>query len=269
MNNFDVLLRMACEQYCDGEVEKFLGRDVSDFQITPHIRRRFKKIKKNPSPQNVKNTKMIRLIVAACLLAISVAITACVAVPKIRDAIKKVILIERGAYVEVVFTDEAQSTEPDANVAATAAANTAANAAANAAEPQTNSEHIDVSEETKPKRPDKILQRAYVTPCPEGCTYELEDTIAVGSCGVWYYKDGDIYFILSQSTIEREHTMVDSENMTFEYVKVNGDEAVLFEEKEDSAIHMLVWQDDQYEYCIYGYLNKDEIISMAESVKLQ
>ncbi len=258
MNNFDVLLRMACEQYCDREREKFHGRDVSGFKITPDIRKRFRKMKRASSPQSVKKIKMFRLIVAACLLAISVAITACVAVPEIRDAIKRVILIERGAYVDVVFTDDTQSTEP-----------VAAAAAANAAEPQTSSEHTEVPEETKAKRPDRILQRAYVTPCPEGCTYEMEDTNAVGSCGVWYYKDGDIYFILSQSTIGRENTMVDSENMTFEYVKVNGDEAVLFEEKDDPAIHMLIWQDDQYEYCIYGNLNKDEIISMAESVKLQ
>ena len=64
---------------------------------------------------------------------------------------------------------------------------------------------------------------------------------------------------------------MDGENANAVFVQVNGVESVLTETLDGGRVmYCLVWQDDQYRYCLQGYFSSiTELIQIAESIMLE
>lgn len=76
---------------------------------------------------------------------------------------------------------------------------------------------------------------------------------------------GDILSI-QQGSVDDEHLLIDSENTEIHRVYVNGFEAMCYENKGEN---ILIVADFQYHYIISGKIEKNELIKIAESLKLK
>lgn len=98
---------------------------------------------------------------------------------------------------------------------------------------------------------------------PDGFTLKEEDYTG---CGVWMYWetiDGK-NFDYSQNPLDSS-CLIDNERHTNENITVNGDNAVLSYNEKTCSIF---WNNQKYTFLISGNLSKEEIIKIAESVKL-
>ncbi len=228
--NFDLLLYAATEQYCDQWTEELCSAPSTN-EITPRERRRFNRIRRRYGMGTYRWTpwKVACVIVLLCM---SISFTACMCIPTIRSAIKKVFVEWYSEYVSVDFKDT-DETEP----------------------PET---------ETTAPPPATILRKAYVEGLPEGYTAEVVMDSSILYC-VSYSGENKGRFILSQQTIRNDNVWFDGENQNIQYVMIRGHEAALIKDDETSAFS-ITWQDNEYQYTIEGIsTNEDEIIKLANN----
>jgi hypothetical protein len=91
----------------------------------------------------------------------------------------------------------------------------------------------------------------------ENIRKEKENQLIIEYCSV-----NNKTFRYYQDTLTTKY-QIDTENMTTETVSINGHEAYLSFDEENSII---VWNDGQYSYIINGDLCKSDIIAVANSV---
>jgi hypothetical protein len=91
----------------------------------------------------------------------------------------------------------------------------------------------------------------------ENIRKEKENQLIIGYCSV-----NNKTFQYYQDTLTTKY-QIDTENMTTETVSINGYEAYLSFDEENSII---VWNDGLYSYSISGELCKSDIIKVANSV---
>ena len=86
---------------------------------------------------------------------------------------------------------------------------------------------------------------------------------ATGYTGIEYedLKGNDIIF---------DYTIaLDNEHSTYSVISLNGSEAHLFESNEEGSRSHLLWEDNGYTFKITALLNAEEIIKIAENIKIK
>ncbi len=232
--NFDLLLYVATEKYCD-EIVREVKATPADETISKRERRRFQRILRKYGTATYRWTPW-RIAVAAVLLCMSISFTACMFVPAIRSAIKQVFVEWYQEYISVDFKnpDETESLET----------------------------------ETLAPPPETIQRKAYVANLPEGYTSEVEFDFQTYYC-VNYYYENNYSFYLSQNIIQKDKVWFDGEGKTVEYIILHQCEAVVMVNTESSTISV-IWQDNQYQYAIEGHFeSKDAAVAMAQKVVVE
>ncbi len=269
--SFDTLLAEVSKEYCKQIAEEFLALDTTGFEITPSARRRFYKMRRELAREKHKKPKMsfTKILLTACIIALSVAISACVAIPEVRDAIKRIVLSWNEEYVEIAFVEENGG---ESFTEATGSKAVTENGEVSESTTSTSSATEDTT--SKPQttpivKPTSIEKKAYASYLPDGYTSEVDiDTEMFYS--ISYFYNNEFKFALSQLMITGELTWADSEQHDIKYVSVSGFNAILFKHKSEENLYFIVWQDNEYEYQIEGYFSdEDELIKIAEGIRLQ
>ena len=106
----------------------------------------------------------------------------------------------------------------------------------------------------------------YLPAVPEG--FELYDQERCLTSSSFYYKDGsERCFFFSQSVKENFFVYYDSEGWFTEEIKISERPAVYF--TEDGINGTIVWDNEDFILEIGGDLSKEELIALAESVKIE
>ena len=259
-NNFELLLLAASEEYCYQQTQLFLNTDTTDFPITDNHRKQFQRILRKNENKHLTPWKAIKIAAVACLLCLSIAFTACVCIPKIRNAIKEVILEWYDQYVAIGF----EAPDPEENINSPEISDQASK------KDDTSVDQPSNNTETIPSKPPiKILRKAYATYLPEDYTIKIDIDNDV-YYSISYYKESECIVSLTQNIISEDLHWADSEFQIVHYTTVNNFQAILLEEIEISNYYSIIWQDEEYEYYLEGiFSSMDEIIKIAEGIKLQ
>lgn len=113
--------------------------------------------------------------------------------------------------------------------------------------------------------PDENIEFKVMTPqyIPEG--YVAEELINDKTMYIRRYSHSDdIYFIYTQNFYDELQAIIDTENIAYEKVQINSLEGICYENK---GMNCLVFNDGIYTFNLSGYVSKDEIIKIAESIK--
>ncbi len=227
--NFDVLLRAACEQYCQDMNEEILSRPVIT-AVSAGERRRYRRIRSSGGRPVRWTPLKIALVIA--LICLSLCFTACVCITRIRTAIKEIILDWYNEYVAIDFEPAAQA---DTNPALP---------------------------------PDKILQKAYVADLPEGYTEEVDHDSEIFYC-VNYFFESEMVFSLAQSIVGQENVWSDSHIEEMMEVSIHENKAFIFRDVNTQNQYTIVWEDGLYIYYLQGTFEQiNDAINMASRVEL-
>ncbi len=233
--NFDLLLYTATEQYCREMADEIM--DIpTDNTVTDRERRRFARILRRSGMRKTYQWSPLRIAVAAVLVCMSVSFTACICIPTIRSAIKKVFVEWYHEYISVDFQD---------------------------------SDETEALETETVLPPTTIEQKAYIADLPEGYEAVVDADMTTFYC-LSYYLDGEYEFMLTQTIIESGTLWVDSNDQLLEHITINGYSAVLVNENTaEGSLYNVVWQDGQYQYDLSGkFDNKEIAIGWAKKVLL-
>ncbi len=259
-NNLDILIAAACDEYCKIIAKEFLELDTTGFEITPAQRRRFYRILRASERKHKPRMSVGKIIAAACIIVLSVSITACVAIPKVREAIKRAVIEWRDKYITIEFVEETPESE---------SVESTENATPASIFTETGKQDSNTTENTETLKPTKIEKKVYASYLPEGYTYTVDaDTKLFYLTS--YYNNDEMKFCLTQKIISQQSAWADSEGQTITHCDINGYQAILLENTDDPFLYMLVWQDSQYEYKLEGYFSDtDEILKVAKGIQLQ
>ena len=262
-NNFEFLLFSASEECCKKQAEEFLGVNDEGFEITNRQRKRMKHLLRKYTKKEKNKSTMLKWkwIAVACLLSLSIALTACVSIPELREAIKKFFLDWKEDFVAVGFGDKAEQPEyPDYEKIMPG------DQPSTDEIPSDNSTG-DSTQETTIDPPTEILKKAYATYLPGEYVVEITDDTPY-YYSVNYCIDGNLVFVLTQNVIRGEFAWLDSENQIMYQTKINGYDAIILEEKDITGCYNLIWRDREYEYVIMGmFSNIQELTKTAEGIK--
>ena len=215
-NNFEYLLFVASEECSRKQAEEFLQVSDEGFEITDKQRKRMKQlIRKHSKKEKAKASALKwKWIAVACLLTLSIGLTACVSIPELREAIKKFFLDWKEDFVAVGFGDKTEQPEyPDYDIIMPGD------------QPSTNEIPSDNStgdstQETPIDPPTEILKKAYATYLPGEYVAEITDDTPY-YYSVNYCIDGNLVFVLTQNVIRGELAWLDSENQIMYQTKIN------------------------------------------------
>lgn len=242
--NFDAILSASLFPTVLREAQVFLDMDVSDVKDNPKFKKRILKIVQGKRVKSTR-TPSWRIVLVAALLAISLIFTACMCIPKVREAIWNIIVEWYDEYIDVSF-------EPE-----------------NTINPNMNNSSSDPNTNKTP--PSSIEKEAIATYLPEGyySVLTIEDPIFVSFD--YYDSKGNIKFVLTQTIINDsndEDLTVDKEaGDTLVSVKINGFEGLLISYGNEEDTYYLIWQDKNYKYWIYGvFESSSELIRIAEGI---
>ncbi len=236
--NFDLLLYAATDEYCDWWVDEIQASPAVG-GITARERRRFHRIRRKYGKASRRMAPRrwtpLKIACVAILVCMSLGFSACMCIPAIRSAIKKVFVDWYEDFISVEFKDS-DETEP----------------------PET---------ETLAPPPTTIERKAYVADLPEGYTMEVVMDNDLCYC-IRFLNNNKAIFALTQNTIKRKTLWYDSEKQSVEYIQVGSFPAILIIDN-DSKTMKISWQDNEYEYSIEGIFDSDEdAIIMATNVVL-
>ena len=229
IDRFDALLSLAAAECVRDEAAAFLSADVSEIEDDPKMLRKILGVSRQ------SKWKAIKLVALVALLCMSIAFTACMLVPEIRNAVWNVLVKGHGDHVEIGFgTGESEET--------------------------TDPPVTDF--------PETIEQKMVLTYVPEGCVKSVEsnrDTLY----HIYYYSEKeDLVFVITQSVISRTESYADSNDEKIAHLKIGEYDAILVDNKTDDFMFSLIWQDEQYRYIISGSsLPMVELVKVAEGVK--
>ena len=241
-DNFEILLMMVAEESADNIGDEFMKLDTSNVQISRQVEKKIKRYIRAPK-RSSKYLHPVRIILVACLLAMSIAFTACVCIPQIREAIKNVIVQWYDGYLTIDFSNGLNN--------------------------GTTTTH-DPSEDIPKTPPTTIERKAYAVYLPEDYSCVMANE-AKRHCE-FHYNDraGNLIFILYQDVIDGELQWNDDENIDAQEILVNGQKAFLISYIDEPNIYSLIWRDHSYQYTLYGYFeNQTELVKVAENITLQ
>ena len=261
-NNFEFLLFTAADECSKKQAEEFLNIDDTGFEITERQRKRMKQLVRKYTKKEKSRVSALKWkwIAAACVLSLSIILTACVSIPEIRDAIKEFFLEWYDDFVSIGFGEKSDAEQyPDYD-------KIMPGDQPNTNENSSNDSSGESTEENNITPPSEILKKAYATYLPGEytCTIKIDTPYYYL---VNYYSDENHMFSLTQTIIDGETNWSDDNNQTIYRVEINGHSAVVIE-KETKNTYFLIWQDKEYEYMLNGLFNSiNEVIKIAEGIK--
>ena len=244
IDKLDSLLTLAAARCVQDEAESFLSADISGIEDNPALEKKIlngrllKNIRGGDriTRRGIKWTIKISALVA--LLCLSIAFTACMFVPVIREAIWNTIVEWYEDHMEVSFTDSEIETEAP-------------------------------TEPLQDEIPTSIERKARLTYLPEGIEVREESFSKLRYHVTAYMPNGEWKFAFSQSIIDGSDSFVNNESGDIVYLRVNDHTAIFTEYKGEEVVYSLVWQDGAYRYTLYGYFDSvTELIKIAEGVGL-
>ena len=241
-NNFELLLITASEAVSNDYADKFMAIDTTGIEMSPNAYIKMQRyIRKNGKYKAICHPAKVILI--AALIAMSIAFTACLTIPQIRESIKNVVVQWYDDHFAIRF-----SNDPDA---------------INMTQPQ--------PEEAIPQTPPKTIEKkVYAMYIPNDYKARVElDTLM---CYQINYVDenNNPMIMLKQRIIESEMIWNDSEGVVPKEITINGHKAYLLTYQDEPNVYTMIWQDYYYQYNIYGmFANEEQVISFCENLKLR
>ena len=203
-NNFELLMYAAAEKSSDALAEEFLNIDDSEFAITPSQQKRMNKLAKSYILGRNRKTTILKILAVACLLSVAVGLTACVSIPRVRNAIKAFFVEWYEDYVAIDFGSKDDRIPEYELINPTTDATETNNV-------ETNSSDSQTSEKESITYPSKIMKKASLTLLPDN--YRIEVDIDSDTYYLVSFFSGEEYvFFLSQNIITSELKWSNSEN---------------------------------------------------------
>lgn len=228
-DRFDALLSLAAAECVKEDAKAFLSADISGIEDNPQMLRRIL------GRSNKRKWSALKVIALVALLCMSIAFTACMLVPEIRNVVWSVLVKDQGDHMEIEF-ETSEETEI-------------------ATEPPTTN------------YPTTIERKMNLTYVPEGCVKGEELEMSAQYQIYYYTEQGEWKFFISQSVINKTSSFTNDENSQIAYIDLNGTKAILIEYYNADSLYSLVWQDDQYRYTIYGtFASINEMVGIAQGI---
>lgn len=229
IEKFDALLSLAAAECIKDEAAAFVSADISGIEDNSQMLRKILGV------SSKSKLKALKIIVLVALLCMSIAFTACMLVPEIRNAIWNAFVKEHGNHVEIEF-DSGKETEIT----------------------------TDPPISSYPKTIERKMDLTYV---PEGCVKGEELEMSAQYQIYYYTVQGEWKFFVSQSVIDKADSFVDNETGQIAYIELNESKAILIEYYDADSLYSLIWQDNQYRYTIYGiFPSMSEMVKIAEGI---
>ena len=261
MDKLDQLLALYTGRCVDDEAEYFLSVDVSGIEYNEEIKKRMLRYAFKRSRYERKRYA-VKMILVACLVAMSVVFTACVSIPKIREAIWGAVIEWYDDHISVKFEEITEQPIETSEPIKTDTGKTSAVV--------TDEVATSVQIEAIVIPPKTIEHRAYVASLPEGYYAEEGVESTIDRDVNFYDANGVWVFWLYQKVITGDPTFLDSENQNIIEIKINNNIAFLLKDTSSENFYTVIWTDGLYEYTIYGIFNSvDELIDIAECVELK
>lgn len=246
---FDLLIEASLERVIENDANAFLQIDTSEIKDNPKLKRRVLNIAASDEPL-ISRRSPIRIALIACLLAIAVMFTACMCMPKVREAIWDTIVQWYNDHISVTFRSNEENTNNTND---------------------TNEINTENSEPNIINKPSTILNKAEPTYLPMGY-YGVENESTLMLVDTFYYDSEDnIKFRLLQSVFYTDddiQTLIDNENDPIFTININGYEGILVEYTDTPGLYYLVWQDNSYRYSLYGsFSSREELTKIAQGIK--
>lgn len=226
-DRLDALISLAIESCIDQDVETF--RAIEENPPNKRIERKIQHlIKQKQNEHKYKYVvKAIKVAGIACLISVSITFTACVSIPKIRNAMWRAAVEWYDEYIAVKFR-KGENTS---------------------------------SLKEPPSKIEGINAPTYM---PDG--YSATSYMTTASFYQEYYnEDGNLLYFFIQGIRDKEIIEVDQTDLQTTLVDINGTEGVITVDEDGSV--SLVWQDQFYSYMIQGYFSsQEELIKIAVSV---
>ncbi len=244
VDKLDAILTLAAARCVQDEAEAFLSADISGIPDNPELE---KKILNGTLGSNNSHSRgkkrgvkwAIKIGALVALLCMSIAFTACMFVPVIREVVWNTIVEWYEDHIEVSFSDTEMETEAP-------------------------------TEPPEDELPTSIEQTARLTYLPEGCVIGDETSTQSQYLMNVYVQNGEWKFSFCQRPFDGSNSFLDNESSNIVYMKVNEYGAVFTEYEGERAVYSLVWQDAKYRYTLYGYFDSlTEMIKIAENVEIQ
>ena len=242
-NQLDALITASLYRNVLKDAEAFLNLDVLGIKEDPHIKNKILSRSNNRRCTSWLST--LRIIAVACLIIMSVIFTACMCIPEVRESMWNAIVDWYEDHIHVHFTYH--------NIDA-----------------ENNNEEKSFTD-THQEPPNSIEKRAVAIYLPEGY-YAEDNEISLLYTDTFYYDaDGNMAFRLMQTVLgetNENDLMVDNENDPITTVYINGHEGLLVEYPDVPGLYYLVWQDEDYQYSLYGSFNSvAELMKIAKGIK--
>lgn len=117
------------------------------------------------------------------------------------------------------------------------------------------------------KNIDNIEDNTFFPPgyVPEGFKLDKENTNFFGQLIIYKNKNGE-EIVFEQYKLENRRMIIDTEGTELESIIIHDYEAYFYSNK---GINNILWNDGYYGFIISSSINKEEIIKIAESVKIK
>ena len=229
-NKTDVMLSVASEYCVYDEAKAFLELEVADVEDNIKLKC---KILGYREPHLRKS--IVKIACVAVLICLSLAFTACMCVPNIREVVWNTFVEWYEDHVGISFGDEAE--EPE-------------------------------SESLEKSYPETIMRIFELTYCPDGYSMGTEVSTSVSYKVEYYNNKGEKMFYIMQNVVDDSNLYVDNESDEIIDMYINQYPALLVDYTDSENTYMLIWQDDYYCYTIYGVFSSiSELIDIAEGIK--
>ncbi len=250
-DKLDALLSLATAQWVDELNDEFLSAQ-SEIELTPQTNRRIlrmlRKDKRRTPPSTAR--MVFKYLMLAVLIAATVAFTACMALPRIREAIWKIMLEWHDEYVSVQFVPATEDSHASAN------------------KPSDSTNTTEKTNDPTIVLPLSIEEINIPKYMPIG--YTTKSSITESIFRLSYYDENDSFIFSYHQMVIGFNSTADSENGTLSEIEINGLNAVVIAYSDDPNVYCLYWQDNQYRYRIYGYFEDyNELIRLASSVDVK
>ena len=245
-DNFELLLHAAAESYMEKEAEEFKARDTSHIPDNPRMQKKIEKLARHA--QSPHRFKWYKLLAVACLAALILATTACLAISEIREKFYEAFVQIFDRYVAVDFEEgNPNATPPEETESET--------------ETETESESLPLDP------PAQIEHKAYASYLPEAYTCVVEAESDAYYALSYYDLDDNWKFTLTQELIGEDVHYNDNEDQESEIIYIHGNQAFLLRDSSQSGFYTLIWRDSFYEYSLYGTFSSVESLKkVAEGI---
>ncbi len=263
--NFDILLRAAAKECIAFEGAAYTDAELL-FPITPELKRRADKIIKRAERKPCTVWRTLKYAAVACIICLAICFTACMCIPKLRNALKEAFVRWYEDYIAVGFAsgESDEMTEPTGPAIG---AEESRDASSDVTESVTDAP-TDMSDEP-PASPTKVEKKAQAAYLPE--SYVQRVKVNNSRCySVSFYLEEEFVFSFKQTPIKEYLVWVDSTDKLVSRENVNGTDAVLTADEADPNKFTLVWQSDEYEFSLNGsFTSKEELLKIAEGIKTE